>query len=132
MKMKMRPLTDNVSLKSLFEKFILFKQVRNLSEESIIYYRNCYEFFAGFFGADRPIHEFTQELYSQYIMHLKQTRPYLKDVTLNSYLRGLRVILYYAMDLGYLPHTKLELMKADKEIKEGNYIFIYTNHLTKV
>ena len=118
MKMKMRPSADSISLKSLFEKFILFKQVRNLSEESILYYRNCYDFFVGFFGEERSIHEFTQDLYYQYIMHLKQTRPNLKDVTLNSYLRGLRVILYYAMDLGYLPHTKLELLKADKEIKE--------------
>jgi len=118
MRMTMQPMTNNISLHALFEKFILFKQLRNLAEESIVYYRNCYEFFAEFFGAERPVREFTQDIYYQYIMHLKQTRPNLKDVTLNSYLRGLRVILYYAMDLGCLPKIKLEMMKADKEIKE--------------
>ena len=119
MKMTMQPTASaNVSLQSLFEKFILFKLVRNLSEESISYYRNCYSFFAGFFGEERALSDFTQDLYYQYILYLKQTRPNLKDVTLNSYLRGLRVILYYAMDLGLLPRIKLDMMKADKEIKE--------------
>ena len=114
----MRPVSASVSLQALFEKFILFKQVRNLSEESLVYYRNCYNFFAEFFGEKRPCSDFTEDIYYQYIMHLKQTRPNLKDVTLNSYLRGLRVILYYAMDLGYLPRIKLDMMKAEKEIKE--------------
>jgi len=119
MKMTMQQATaSGISLQALFEKFILFKQVRNLSEESISYYRNCYSFFAEFFGTERPLSDFTQDLYYQYILHLKQTRPNLKDVTLNSYLRGLRVILYYAMDLGFLPKIKLDMMKADKEIKE--------------
>jgi len=117
-KMSMRPVSASVSLQALFEKFILFKQVRNLSEESLVYYRNCYNFFAEFFGEKRPCSDFTEDIYYQYIMHLKQTRPNLKDVTLNSYLRGLRVILYYAMDLGYLPRIKLDMMKAEKEIKE--------------
>jgi len=118
MRMTMRPTTGSVTLEEVFEKFLLFKQARNLSEESISYYRNCYSFFAGFFGPARPISEFTEEIYYAYIRHIKQSRPHLRDVTLNSYLRGLRVILYYAMELGYLPEQKLDMMKADKDIKE--------------
>ena len=114
----MQPTTSKISLRVLFEKFILFKQVRNLSEESIVYYRNCYSFFAEFFGKERSITEFTKEIYFDYILHIRQSRPNLKDITLNSYLRGLRVILYYGMELGYLPQFKMELLKAEKEIKE--------------
>jgi len=118
MRMTMRPTAVSLSLEAVFEKFLLFKQARNLSAESIAYYRNCYSFFAEFFGAERPISDFSEDIYYAYIRHLKQSRPNLRDITLNSYLRGLRVILYYAMELGYLPKQKLDMMKADKDIKE--------------
>ena len=118
MRMTMKPTDTDTSLEILFEKFLLFKQARNLSKESIGYYRNCYRFFAEFFGAARPISEFSEEIYYEYIRHLKRTKPNLRDVTLNSYLRGIRVILYYGMELGYLPERKLDMMKADKNIKE--------------
>lgn len=42
----------------------------------------------------------------------------MKDTTINTYLRAVRAILYYAMEQDYLPRFKLELIKAEKQIKE--------------
>jgi len=107
-----------MSLQSLFDKFIAFKKIKNLSPESIEYYEKCFKFFTEHYPENRPCSEITKDVCLGYIQHLRRTRPKLKDITLNTYLRGVRALLYYGMELGHLPRFKLELVKAEKEIKE--------------
>ena len=117
-KLSMQPKTANPTLDELFNKFIAFKKIRNLSQESIDYYEKCYWYFTDFYAAELPCSDITKDVCLGYIQYLRQTRPNLKDVTLNTYLRGVRALVYYGMELGYLPRFKLELVKADKELKE--------------
>jgi len=108
---------DN-TMKSVFDKFITYKKASNLSEETISYYNIIFKIFGDFYDIDLPCHGINKDIYYDYISFLRETKPNIKDVTINSYLRGLRAILYYAMEEGYIEHFKINLIKADKELKE--------------
>ena len=41
----------------------------------------------------------------------------MNDISINTRLRGIRTILYYAMEKGYLQPFKIKLIKAVKKIK---------------
>ena len=117
-KLTMQPMTKELSLQAVFDKFIAFKKIKNLSVETIQYYEECFKFFTGYFPADQPCTDITKDICLGYIQHLRDTRPDLKGTTVNAYLRGIRAMLYYAMEQEYLPRFKVELIKAEKEIKE--------------
>ncbi len=49
-------------------------------------------------------------------MHLRNNRK-VSEITINSYLRGIRAFLYYCMEHGYIMHFKIQLLKTEKNIK---------------
>jgi len=114
----MRPTTKELTLQAVFDKFIAFKKIKNLSERSIQYYNECFKFFTEYFPAEQPCADITKDICLGYIQHLRETRPQAKDTTINTYLRAVRAILYYAMEQEYLPKFKIELIREQKEIKE--------------
>ena len=117
-KLTMQSTSKDLTLQGVFDKFISFKKIKNLSEESIQYYEECFKFFTEYYPASRPCADITKDICLGYVQHLRETRPGVKDVTINTYLRAVRAILYYAMEQEYLPRFKMELIKAEKEIKE--------------
>jgi len=108
--------SSSISLEMLFEKFILFKKMNNVSVETIIYYEHCFRFFGEYYDVSLACNTVNMEVFHGYIQHLQKKT--IKPITINSYLRGMRVILYYGMELGYIRDFKISLIKADKEIKE--------------
>ena len=57
------------------------------------------------------------------IAHIDTAILYLQnrgcnDITVQSYMRGVRCFCYYLMEEGYLQRFKIKLPKADKRIKE--------------
>jgi len=70
-----------------------------------------------FYDTTLPCESVTKETIYKYIEHL-QNKGTVNDVTINSYLRGIRVIFYYFMEMGYMPKFSIRLIKCDKEIKE--------------
>ena len=117
-KLSMQPKTATITLQSLFDKFIAYKKIQNLSGESIEYYDECFRFFTEYCDPALPCAEISKDICLGYIQHLQETRPNLKSTTINTYLRAVRAILYFGMEQGYLPRFKLELIKSDKELKE--------------
>jgi len=108
----------DLTLQAVFDKFIAFKKIKNLSEASIIYYEECFKFFTEYYPADQPLANITKDICLGYVQHLRKTRPNAKDTTINTYVRAVRAILYYAMEQEYIPRYKVELIRAEKEIKE--------------
>jgi len=114
----MQTKSEELTLQAVFDKFIAFKKIKNLSEASIIYYEECFKFFTKYYPANKPCADITKDICLGYVQHLRETRPEVKDTTINTYLRAIRSILYFAMEHDYLPRFKVELIKADKEVKE--------------
>lgn len=106
----------SVTMAGLFDEFIRFKRIINSSEETIKYYKDCFRYFSDFMACDLPCREMSKNTFYDYVEYL-QTKN-ITDCTINSYLRGLRAIIYYGMELGYIPKFEVKLIKAQKKIKE--------------
>lgn len=116
MQIKMRKEKESKTIKEGFEEFIKHCKVKNLSEHTISYYNVSYDYFTKLYPEDGLIEDITKSVVDDYILHLREMN--MKNTSVNSRLRGLRAMLYYFMKLGYMDKFKVELIKAEKKVKE--------------
>lgn len=100
------------------EDFTEYQKARNNSLKSINYYKNCYEYFIEYFGEGNLCNEINERVIIKYINYLKEKKPPLSDKTVESYLIGLRAIIYYWQKEGYTQFFTIKIPKADTTIKE--------------
>ena len=100
-------------------KYLLYCRQRNLREGTINHYRQSYTQFYKYFDPQMPVTQITKDVYNDYVLHLRETLD--NDVSINSYLRDLITTLHFLMNEGYIPHFKMQAIKADK-----NHIETYT------
>ena len=112
--------TNDKVFEEAFEDFIRHKKISNLSSESIHFYESCYKTFCQFHDPTLPCNTVTQDVVERYTEFLQNKN--IIDITVNSYLRGIRAILYHFMERGYLHEFKVRLIRFNKKIKET-----YTN-----
>lgn len=109
---------NNIKFKNIddaFRDFIKYCRVKNLADVTITYYENCYEKFREFYQGE--LEDITSHTVDDYVLYLKKNTD-MNDISINTYKRGLRVILYYFMRLGYIDKFKITIHKAEKKIKE--------------
>lgn len=87
----------------------------NLSEETFAYYSDIYRYFTDFYGEDSYCSDITDETISNFINHIREKNKDIADTSINTYLRGLRSILYFFMERGYTKQFKIVLIKAEKK-----------------
>ena len=111
--------------------FIRKCEIRNLSPRTISWHKDNFRVFQQFLNSKEiyTMSDITLKIMEEFIFHLKDDRK-CKDVTINSYLRGLRVFLYFCMEENYMPKYKISLLKVTKEIKK-TYTDIELNTLLK-
>jgi integrase/recombinase XerD len=100
-----------------FDEFILYCRVRNLRPTTLKYYNDIVNIWYKFCDYKTPIKDITKKTVDDFIIFL-QTRTKENDVTVNSVLRGMRVILYYFMKLNYMEQFKIPKLKEDREVIE--------------
>jgi integrase/recombinase XerD len=108
--------TANVTINSAFEQFIRVKRNMNLSEESIHFYHDSIRYFTDFSSNKKHCYDITSDDIEDYIAYQKSKN--ISSVTVNSYLRGLRAILYFFMEREYMPKFKIKLIKQEKKVKD--------------
>jgi len=109
---------EEISLKKAFEKFIRVKEIENLSPETIEYYTLSYKFLAEIYDENNLCNGINQDTVFEYIDHIKKTRK-VAQITVNTYVRGLRGTLYFFMDRAYITKKfKIKIPKCEKQIKE--------------
>jgi len=116
-KLKLEIKVKDITTKEAFAKCIRLKKASNLSSETIKYYEDCFRYFSEFYPETSPCSGITRDVYLQFVEYLQETRQ-AKTVTLNSYLRGVRAILYFFMEENYMEQFKIKLLKMEKTIKE--------------
>lgn len=105
------------TIEQAFEEFIKYGTIKNLSNHTLSYYQRTFDKFINFIGEDKPTNIITSDLMGDYILYLKADDN-INDITINTHIRGMRAILYYFMRLGYMDKFKIQLIKAEKPIKE--------------
>lgn len=106
-----------ISFQKLFNQFILYQESNNSSKDTLIYYERCYNSFGKFFDVDNMCNMVNEDLITNYKLYLKKERN-VKDVTINTELRGLRAIIYFGMERDYIKKFKVKIPKVVTEVKE--------------
>ncbi len=106
-----------LSVREAYELFEKKAKVKNLSELTLKTYKYHFKAFCRCVNEDRRISSIQESDVDTFILYLKNDCK-IKAVTINSYLRTIRVFLYYCMDAQYLKRFKIGMVKAEKKIKE--------------
>ena len=111
--------TDNLTVSEAFEDFLEHCRIRNLRPETIKVYKLHFSIFQRFLNNDTLlISEITPQMVGEFVLDLRSDNHNCNEITVNSYLRGVRVFLYYCMEMDYMPSFKITIPKADKKLKE--------------
>lgn len=100
-----------------YDQFIKYCEVRNLRPATIKHYDNTMLSVYKFIEHKTPIKDVTKATVDGFILYCRNELT-IKDVTINTYTRTLRSILYYFMRLGYMQEFKIPNVKFDKHIIE--------------
>lgn len=108
-------LNQSVMFKNVVEEFLLTCKARNLSSYTIKFYESTYSHFTKFAG-EIDIKDLNAKLIMEYQLYLIQKG--VKDVSIDTYLRGLRGIINYCTKQGYMQKITIQMPKVVKEAKE--------------
>lgn len=108
---------SNLSIQEAFDPFIRKCKIKNLTDLSISSYEKKMVHFYEFIDKSEPITAVTKDTVDDYILWLRENTE-ANDITINSYLRSVRAFLYFCMEDRYIPTFKIQLIKAEKKIKE--------------
>lgn len=108
---------SNLSIQEVFDLFIRKCKIKNLTDLSISSYEKKMVHFYEFIDKSDPITAVTKDTVDDYILWLRENTE-ANDITINSYLRSVRAFLYFCMEDRYIPTFKIQLIKAEKKIKE--------------
>jgi len=109
---------ENRTLQEAFDQFVQSKRVMNISEETIKHYQAGYKYFVEFFGEERLCVEVDKESVFEYLAYIKETKPDISQKTVQTYIKGLRTILYYMMENEWIDEFKIALPRVEETIKE--------------
>jgi integrase/recombinase XerD len=107
--------TAKVTINTGFEQFVRVKRNMNLSERSIKCYQDAIKYFTEFFSGENYCFDVTPDVVEAYVAHLKNRD--ISSVSVNTYIRGLRTVLYFFMERDYMPKFKVKLIRQEKKVK---------------
>lgn len=70
----------SITLDEMFEKFITFKKMSNVSEETVVFYEDCFRYFGQFYKTNQTwLESFTVVLQGNVLRNLIQQRKDFRD-----------------------------------------------------
>lgn len=125
MRTKMTIKSADKTFKEGYTEFITYCKVKNLSEHTIKYYEQCFNSFVSANSENILLKDIKRKTVDRYILLLQEKG--ISSTSINTYIRGMRAILYYLMKLEYFEEFKINTIRAEKKIKE-----IYTDAELKI
>lgn len=117
-KLTLKTTSKKMTVNECFQSFIDKCVIKNLSPETIKFYQNQFHvFLESLEDKECLIADISSKDIDNFILYLRK-KGTCNDITINSYLRGIRAFLYYAMEEGYLSAFHITIPKANKKIKE--------------
>ncbi len=100
-----------------YDEFIFNCQARNLRPATIQFYDNSMRTIYKFIDPKTQLKDITKLTVDNFVINCRKQLD-IKDITVNTYLRALKAILYYFMKLGYVEKFHIPLIKYDKPVIE--------------
>lgn len=113
-KIKMNTQKGEMSVQQAFDGFIRKCQIKNLSEHTIFYHYESFKYLCKVLNPNESIESLCPQAIQALILDLKLT---MKDISINTRLRGIRTFTYHCIDMGYIEPFKIQLLKSDTSIK---------------
>lgn len=118
---------QNDTIENSFENFMIYNRTRNLAKHTLLYYERCFKMFDRFYDTKKPCATINEQVVENFIIFLREYNNSISDITVNTYLRGIRAIIYYFIKQGLTAKFEIKLARADKPIKE-----VYTDDELKI
>ena len=96
------------------EEYILDCKARNLRNGTLRHYTDSSKQIMKYIGEDTLIKDITKETIENFIVELREN-PLLNDMSLYTYARDFKTLMYFFMRKEYLPTFKITIPKADKQ-----------------
>lgn len=106
----------DLSVPECLAAFIKHCRIKNLSKETIKFYKGECERFIKWYGEDRGISQVNEEVIGDYIIYVKDSG--VSQAYVASKMRQLRAFFYFCMEREYLKEFKIIIPKCDEVIKE--------------
>lgn len=107
---------QNLTLDEGFNQFIRMCKIKNLSPRTTKTYEIHYAILTKFLDENILLSEINSTTIDDWIIYLKEDGK-RKDITVNSYLRSIRVFFYYLMELDLIGNFTIHMLKVTKQIK---------------
>lgn len=107
----------NLTVEEAIELFLRKAKVRNLSDNTVVTYRCHLGIFCKYMNKEQLVGKIDEKCVDGFIAYLKEHTS-ANEITINSYLRTIRVFLYYCMDCNYIEQFKIEMPKVGKKAKQ--------------
>lgn len=122
MKKKISMLKDEeITFQEGYKEFIHNCKTRNLREATIKHYDGTISSIYKFISPTTAINKITKNTVDNFVLRCREELD-IKDITIHTYLRGLKTILYFFMEKEWMQKFNIPLIKYDKEVIET-----YTN-----
>jgi len=112
MKKLQMKVTNDVTFEQGFNEYIENCKARNLRQATIHHYVESSNQLYKFMPRESLVKDMSAQTFDDYVIFLKE-HNHVNDITLQTYSRDLKVLLYFFQEQGYLPHFKVRNIKAD-------------------
>lgn len=96
------------------EEYFLDCKARNLRDGTIKHYVDSTKQIKKYIGEDILIKDIDKDVIDDFIIQLREN-PLLNDMSLYTYARDFKTLVYFFMRKEYLPYFKINIPKADKQ-----------------
>ena len=106
--------SNSITLEQGCNEYLDNCRARNLREGTIRHYRDTINQIYRYIDKDIPIEDITSKVFDDFVIALRKNEG-MNDMTLYTYSRDLKTLLYFFMRQEYMPTFKITLTKADKQ-----------------
>lgn len=103
-----------------FEAFLEQKRIEGCRDITLTHYQNSIHVFLLYFDPEMLMEDIEEKIVHIFFSHL-QNRG-ISEITIHTYIRSLRTVLYFFMENEWTPSFKIKLPKVTKSLKQ-----IYTD-----